>query len=369
MAKKKTAAVSNWLDTAEEVPRENTVAFVDRSKRQRFYRRFIVAAIILLPISLGTNVLAFGQMNRGAAVVVEQFTPSAEGKAAAILAVRAWLAQDISPLPGGGFFVSWDGADLVIKPVQTEAQSKSNPVPAFDIEIHHFTVVDGTGLTYSTDVSVAIDPESGAHVMSSPSAIPNAPATDGGSAAGAGPWFGLSSAAPPKSVTDAITAWAKVYTSGDPDALRLAVQDSDGQHTYVPLSNVADHSITVTRSAFLPDSNAEPGTPVISSSKMIVQVTLSIRWVGAAIPQPGDKAPSITLDLLILNADGAAPIVVAWGGPGSGPTLTAYVNALNGRSIGSAGEVADTTETDSPNPTSTPTSTPTGGPDSLEGDQ
>jgi len=357
MAKKTTPATSNWLDNAEEVPRANTVAHVDRSKRQRFYRRFIVATIVLLPLSLGTNLLMFGQIGAGSATVAEQFAADPEGKAAAILAVEEWLAQEISPLPAGGRLVSWDGADLVVKPVQTETQAKNNPLPAFDIETHHFTLVDGTGVTYSTDVAVAIDPKSGAHVMSSPSAIPNAPATDGGSASGAGPWFGITSSTPTSSVTDAVSAWAKVYTSGDPNALRLAVQDDDGQHTYVPLSNVASQSITITRSAYLPDGDAEPGAAVAKSSKMIVQVTLAIQWVGTEAPKSGEKTPTITLDLLVSNAGGAAPIVVAWGGPGAGPTLTAYENALTGRTVATS---AGTTQTTSP--------TPTGGPDSIEGD-
>jgi hypothetical protein len=366
MAKKPKPSTLNWLDDAEEVPRANTVAAVDRSKRQRFYRRFITATIILLPMSLGVNVLMYGQVGAGNAVVAEQFVPDPEGKAAAIIAVEEWLAQEISPLPGGGRIVSWDSAELVVKPAQTNAESKSNPLPAFNIETHHFTLVDGTGVTYRTDVAVAIDAATGAHVMSSPSAIPNALAGDGGSAAGASPWFGLTSATAPSSVQDAVSAWAKVYTSGDPNALRLAVQDDDGQHTYVPLSNVTNQTVVITRSAYLPTTGQTSGAAPAKNAQMVVQVTLAIQWSGVAEPQSGAKIPTITLDLLVSNAGGAAPIVVAWGGPGSGPTLTAYINALTGRSSESAQVV-----TPAPSETAAaenPTDTPTGGPDSTEGD-
>tara|TARA_R110002051_G_scaffold60546_9_gene110901 strand:- start:14897 stop:16012 length:1116 start_codon:yes stop_codon:yes gene_type:complete len=371
MAKKNTAATSNWLDNAEEVPRVNTVAAIDRSKRQRFYRRFIIATIVLLPISLVTNVLTFGQIGTGQVEASAQYVANSEAKAAAIIAVEDWLAEEISPLPAGGRLVSWDGADLVVKPVQTDAESKKNPVPDFDIETHHFTVVDGTGVTYSADVAVAIDPATGAHVMSSPSIIPNAPSADGGSVSGSAPWFGLSTATPPNSVTDAVSAWAKVYTGGEPNALRLAVQDDNGDHTYVPLSNVASQSVAITRAAYLPDEGADAGAQPSKTSKMIVQVTLTVQWEGTREPKSGEKLPTITLDLLVSNAGGAAPFVVAWGGPGSGPTLTPQINALTGRTVGTSAEVStdegtsdeDTSDSDTPEPAAT------GGPDSIEGDE
>jgi hypothetical protein len=157
-----------------------------------------------------------------------------------------------------------------------------------------------------------------------------------------------------------------VYTSGDPNALRLAVQDDDGQHTYVPLSNVTNQTVVITRSAYLPTTGQTSGAAPAKNAQMVVQVTLAIQWSGVAEPQSGAKIPTITLDLLVSNAGGAAPIVVAWGGPGSGPTLTAYINALTGRSSESAQVV-----TPAPSETAAaenPTDTPTGGPDSTEGD-
>ena len=68
---------------------------------------------------------------------------------------------------------------------------------------------------------------------------------------------------------------------------------------------------------------------------MAVEVNLDITWADQpANRQTGNdqsvsanpQGPQTTLDLLVERAHTAAPVVIAWGPPGSGPTLTAHQN-------------------------------------------
>lgn len=326
---KKAAAPSNWLDGAVEVPRREAPVGRDLSKRQRFYRRAIKAAIVLLPLSLLTNIFILGSniSTPSPQVSVEQVDPAA--RAAATIAVQAWLDSPVSPVPGIGQILSWDGAETMARPEQTEAQAQRNPLPDYDLQIHSFTIRDGLGATYVASIQVGVDPIAGALAFGTPSLMPVA-ITDTSAFSNSTPWMGLLVTTAPDAVSGAITAWANAFTSGDPDALRLAVQDENGKHTYVPLFNVAGHDVTVSRAAYL----TEPGASVnATSTRMVVQVKLTVQWVGAAKPTSLSQAPTITYDVLVERVGTGAPVVVAWGNPGAGATFTAYQNAQSGRAI------------------------------------
>ena len=329
---KKKITSTNWLDTAIEVPRDNAPSNRDRSKRQRFYRRFIVAAVILLPVSLGTNMLILGSIVNRPTVQSSPDQVDPATRAVATLAVQNWLNTPISPVPGVGQIISWDGATVQEKPVQTAQQAQQNQLPKYDIEIHTFTIADSFGSTYVASIQVAVDPLAGALAFGTPSLLPVA-AVNASAFSTANPWIGLSTSSAPETVVGAVVAWANAFTSGDADALRLAVQDENGQHSYVPLFNVIDHTVVVTRGAYLPEPGADPGAPVVKSTRMVVQIQLLVQWAGAKSPTSSDKLPVITYDLLVEKVSGGAPVVVAWGSPGAGNTFTAYQNALSGRAI------------------------------------
>lgn len=353
---KNTKPVTNWLDGAVETPRPDVAANKDRTKRQRFYRRFIVFAIIALPFSLVGNFLSYGAISNNTVAPSPEQTYSPEGKNAAILAVQSWLEQPFAPLPGGGRLVSWDAGERVPKPQLTEQQQNSTPLPSYDFELHTLTVVDGLGSTYEAQVQVAVSDQLGAVVLSTPSLLPKA-TPDTSKVSGASPWFGASPVTSPDAVNTAIQAWAAAYTSGDPDKLRLTVQDDNGSHTYVPLYNVADADVSVVTAGRLPDENGSvSGKP----KTLLVQVKLAIRWVGQAEPGPGDKLATITYDLLVTKASTAAPQVVAWGGAGTAPSLEPYANALSGRAVAAPGTVPD-----QPKPTDNPSPAATDSPDSA----
>lgn len=340
-----------WLTEAEEVPRAKVTANKDLEKRQRFYRIVVTSAIVLLPLSLLTNVVEYGNAAHKSAVPVSAQKVNTDAKAAAILAVQSWLAQTPSPVAGVGKMLSWDGATPVAKPTQTAEQKQSNPLPPYSLEIDHFTIVDGQGVTYHADVQVAYDPARGTQVIGAPDLTPIA-ASDTSSWVSSTPWFGLSSATAPQAATAAVDAWAKAFTGGDSDALRIAVGDGDSSHSYVPLQNVVSESAHITYSAYLPVNGVGPTQANPHTSRLLAQVELSLQWAGQPQPQSGQKLPLVTYDVILDKADTAAPVVVAWGGAGTGPTLKPFSNALTGRTGTSASATAPTA---TPGPTDVPT--------------
>ena len=76
-------------------------------------------------------------------------------------------------------------------------------------------------------------------------------------------------------------------------------------------------------------------TLVGQSGSAALRVDLNLDWATAAPPtqepvadSPDTLRPPVTFDVLVTGADTAAPRVVAWGGPGTGPTLVPYGNAV-----------------------------------------
>jgi hypothetical protein len=78
---------------------------------------------------------------------------------------------------------------------------------------------------------------------------------------------------------------------------------------------------------------------VLDPTTMAVRVELAITWpsaeptsqtAGPTTPpaEPPDAAARVAFDVLVTGADTAAPRVVAWGGPGTGPELTPFRNAV-----------------------------------------
>ena len=127
--------------------------------------------------------------------------------------------------------------------------------------------------------------------------------------------------------------WLAAYTSGSDAALHLAVGDPNPAHTYVALSGVRQASYTVLAAAPV-------GKP--ADGDLAVEISLSLVWDHEHVASPNlsdaalagtsgtssSPAPQTTMDLLVAHASSAAPIVVAWGSPGSGPSLRPYENAI-----------------------------------------
>lgn len=324
--KPKTTSPANWLDDAVDVPREGLEVYKDRTKATKRWRLFLRASVFLLPLSLLSVALLAAQQLNPPVEDIAADTVVSDGKAAAVLAVEQWVGGAVSPLAAGGEVLSWDGYDVVERPAQTEQQKSQNPLPEWDLEIHHFTVADGLGVVYAADVQVAVGDELGAAAISTPTLLPR-PLADTSALGTAKPWLGLASTQAPDPVLTAINSWADAFTGGDPDALRVNVQDDDGSRSYVPLYNVASHTVAVRDAAFLRDAENR------ETNRMVVQVQLAVQWLGSEPLRDGQQRPQITYDLLVTRADSGAPVVVAWGAAGTGPSLSAFDNAIEGRAV------------------------------------
>lgn len=349
----------NWDVTDEEVPRIGLPDAELLARRQRWYRRLVWSSVVLAPLALLTVIVVAGSSHaKPVAPARPALSVTSPGRTVATQALDAWLAQTPSPLPGA-VVLSWDGARTIAPAPQPKVKGGafggpggSGTISLWSTEVDTFTLVvpapkpttgaqakPATATVYKASVAVALDPHGGGGVsMGGPSLIrePHLPTSEWYTG---GPWSGIKSTSTVSgSVQQAINGWLSAYTSGSPSALSLATGDTDSSHVYVPLSGVRSATDTVIASA----PRSAPNGPVIGTGQSsrsaapataeIVQVALDIVWNGQAIPttrpQGQTAAPKTTMDLLVERADTAAPVVVAWGAPGTGPELRPYQNAL-----------------------------------------
>jgi len=332
----------DWTVEDEEVPRAGRPDGIRLAKRQRLYRRVVWSTVVLTPLALLSLIVVAGSRAPTApaavhTVVNENTSP---GRTAATQELNAWLAETPSPLPNATV-VSWDGAISVPSvpppPGTTTGSAGEAPWPA---EIDTFTLEvpqpasssqpsgPPTYTVYKAGIEVALAPGGGAVALGGPS-ITKEPPAPSASADPSGPWPGISSTTTVSSpVSQAIQGWLSAYTSGNASSLELSVGDPDAAHAYIPLSGVSSATDTVTAAASRP-GGAE-----------IVEVTLNILWNGESAsttaPADGVTPPQTTMDLLVERATTAAPVVVAWGPPGSGPTLKPYGNAVSASALAAA---------------------------------
>lgn len=332
-SRKAPQSASSWLGQVEEQPVRKAPGNQDLERRQRWYRIVIWSCVILMPLSLLTVVVALNKDVTADTSTASSQTVNAEAKAAAVLAVRTWMNQSPSPLLGGDY-IGWVGFTHVEKPEQTAEQETTSPLPDYEVEVHSFTVRDKQGVVYTVEVQVAIDPAKGTQVIGEPSLMPVG-ASDTSNWVVGTPWFGMPSANIPEAISEAAKAWGSAYASGDSNKLRLAVGDPKAEHSYVPLQNVARVEATVSSAAWLNPSDDGNGS---ATDQMIARVQLSILWAGQSAPENGSPLPTLTFDVLVDKASTASPVIVAWGGPGDGPTLERYGQALVGRTGGDSAQ-------------------------------
>ena len=320
---RRAVSASSWLTDTEERPRPGALSGARIRRRARVFRVYLWAAAGLCPLLL----LAL------LAVLTAPAAPAppgrsdevSPGRAAATGRVLDWLAGPDPGLPGGRLLL-FSGAHLVGTPTSDDTGGD----PAVSVEVDAFVVVDDRGNTFTAAVQVAVDGHGRAAVLSGPSLTP-LPQPDQDLARNAGPWPGRASVQPTAPVTAAVRVWATAFTSGDPAALRLSVGDPDPGRGYLPLTGVAGARTTV------------GSATVLDAATVVVRVELAVTWAAAAAGEttaaapagtadPGSAAgvapPVVGFDVLVTGADGAAPRVVAWGGPGTGPELTPFQNAV-----------------------------------------
>ncbi|WP_159600029.1 hypothetical protein [Agromyces humi] len=340
MAKKNRHSI--WDDT-NLVEAENTRSKPVQSSEtsRRFVRGYTKLATYSFPLVLVMLGVIWTDMPTPEDFVQAEASEQIDspGKAEALLAQDAWLESVPAPLSNGRV-LSWDGFDVVPEPKLDEVVAKAVTTPEYDIELHHFTLVDGAGNRYLSDVAVAVTEKEGATALSTPSLSPIAPAASGWATNGA--WYGLKSATPSDAVRVAVSDWAVAFTSGDAEVLGQRVGDEAENHEYMPLYGVASVEANVVSAASVPV--VEDGTVSDAKPKQLVaQVELKLTWLGPdgkpqeSVVGGGHGNSVITYDVLINAANTKAPKVVAWGGPGTGTSLKEYQNAVVDRELTEAG--------------------------------
>lgn len=326
-----------WDDELEELPRAGTKDAKWVGRRSRIFRWWLWASILLFPIGM---IAAVGAQTaaRNARDTADELsavrTEQAASKAVATAAVEDWLSSTPPPVPGGKI-LTWEGATVSEVPVDEQA-SNAEEVSGVTIELNSFVVADRSGAQYRVEVPVAVDERGGSVVTAVPSLIPlSGPIADDWSTLDV--WPGLSETRLGEDALAVLDSWVAAYTSGDPRALRLAVGDDNGDHQYQPLTGVHYSDIEPVAAATV--SEDDP-------SILVVRVRVGVVWEredgkytdsdGEPLDLDGDTPVGISnvanfeLDLLVERADTASPVVVAWGGPGSGPLLERYANAVSG---------------------------------------
>lgn len=352
MAKKKTPKGTpndDWVDLLDEGGRSEVVEQMPKSRLNKLLKPYMWVATVALVPMLFLGIGTISNMNNQieevqTAVANQQIGASSQGRAVATIAIENWLAQPQPPLPGGRI-LSWDGSRAVQRSERVDENNQDvSAKDKFESEINTFTLVDEYHRLWTASVLVKIDPRGGAKAEGGPSLMPKVSSATDGWEEGS-PWPGIES--DPSVLTDplktAVNTWAEAFTSGDPSRLTVAVGDPDNSHVYVPMSGIQSVEVNVT-------DGATQAYGV--GSVVIAQVQLDILWAGQSPPQSGStrNTVSTTFDVLVDKADTASPLVVAWGAPGSGPTLVKYTNAVTGRPV-------DQPATPVPTPSASPSAT------------
>jgi hypothetical protein len=340
-----------WADhNVAEKPAKNSEAVRLSERWVRTIRGYTKLSVWAFPVMAIIMLVIYTETGNTTVAETQTITNqvNSPGKDAAIIAANTWIESVPAPILGGKI-LSWNGFDLQPKVTVADSLKRDVTTPEYDVEIHHFTVIDNRGQQYTSDVAVAVSAVNGAIALGTPSLNPIAPSATGW--AGSGAWYGLERAPQPDAVTAAITAWARAFVSGDPDELRLAVGDNDPSHSYVPLTGVTSVVPSIVAVAAVPVLRSDGTKSDAPATQLVVQIQLRIIWketnqvayetdadgipiIPDSVQTRGDSL--ITYDLIIDRADGAAPQIVAWGGAGSGQQLTPYSNAVIDREITAA---------------------------------
>lgn len=305
----------DWWDEPDTLP---VVVDPNRGKaRRRVITIYLWVSAILFPfliftvIVLGVRTLSPPTSSAGSG---NDLTVTREA-AQAQVEVEKWLAKVPSPLPGGRV-VAYTGS--VSKPAE---QRDGRDTEQRTLTTYSFVLADPQGKMFDTSIQL-VSGASGAVALAQPALVPILPPAVDAAGQGEWPWPGVNSMPAAPEYAQAVNAWAKAYTGGDPAALKLAVGDPAANRFYMPLAGVTFTEVSVGQVGAVwaedQDRAQEP-----KPRQALLRVTVSAVWTS----QPAaTQNPTLTYDLLLDRADTAAPAVVAWGPPGT--ELKPYSNAV-----------------------------------------
>lgn len=321
MARKRSPRPPTLWDEAEEVPRAGIPSTVTLERRMKWGRRVIWAVVVAFPFVVISLFVTASSLKSATDLTPEVVEVDADARAAAMTAVTDWLTGDAAPVVGG-VLVSWDEATTMPAFVPRSSDGATS-AEAADRQVHALTARDDAGMRYRVEVLVATNSVGEVAVIGTPSLLPVAPSSQW--AAGVSPWPNHRTTTAPDPVGTAVGAWVEAFTSGDPAKLRLTVGDPDPAHAYMPMTGAVGADHEVTSAAWVLDGAGE------QTDTLLVQVRVRFDWPDVDNRKSGRAGA--TYDLLVQGADSAAPRVVAWGGPGTGPVLEPFGNAVVGREL------------------------------------
>lgn len=319
---KATPVQDDWL-----VQEDIRTDVVDPSKvhqRAKWLRRSIFAGPVVAVVALGLVASVNNQMGElgtkvdGMNSEVSMETP---GKNVAMIALNDWLTSPSKPLPNANV-LSWDGKKTLAEYALVADPDTGEMVESLGREAHKFTLVNGTGLVYTSTVITVDAPGRGAKVLGTPSLLPKIP--DASESLVATTWTSLEAGTSTEHIQTAVDAWTSAYTSGDPAALRQAVGDPTATNSYMPMMQVKKATTIV--------NEVGVSEELTEADRAVVNVTMTVLWDGAT-EKSDTSLPTVSFDLLVDKASTASPVVVSWSAGGLGEDLLPYQNAATSLNI------------------------------------
>ncbi len=309
---RKNAQVVDWFDdpSLREVPNPKSPGIFTLARKQKWFHRAVIADIVVAPLILLLILFSVLGGSKGSPLSSTNSNPLINpGVYQGQVAIQQWLNGKPSPLPGGHIVGFYD-----IVPIHAPSTS-TPPTPNYEIASY---IVLANGTFYKVSVEEQIT-GSTASVISDPYLSVTATSTTvpGSTPTVSSPWPGIATSPVPSSgsLQQSVQGWANAFTSGSSSTLALSIGDPNQGDHYTPLHGVSQVSSTI--EFYAPTNKA--GTTAIA------EVNLAITWNGE---KPTTNS-NYTFDILIERPLSAAPVVVAWGPPGSGPSLTPYQNATS----------------------------------------
>lgn len=347
---------SPW-DDAQAVPRSDIPIGRRGARRARLTRWAVYALLIwggFASLFIVTDQVN-KTLNEPSTTSQAAALSSSPGQGEAQVAVNAWISDQAE---NGGLtgasLIGWAGSDEL--PALSDSKTSAYS--------HTFTVnTDNLGVVEVEQI-VFEDKASGAVTASSEA--PSITANDSGEPVQEPEttWAGYESAETDTGIDSAITSWARAYTSGDSESVRLAMRDPSTSHTYPTLENVGAVQVNVTDVATRTvEDGASQKEKDQAASEGIARVEITVVWSdgetssdqaaasdgGGDVPSEqagasdgGGEMPSVlqdsddaapengttfTMDVRMTGMTSGTPTVTAWGSSGTGPGLTDYENA------------------------------------------
>lgn len=301
---------------------------VTRETRGNIVRWELAAIVIIL---LG---IFYYVMNPVKSTIV---TPGTDldpmGKTQAWALTEEWLKD--KPLGDDARIVSWNGSTGLTM------MDGSKP---FKVRVHKLIVDSALGW-WQVDTTVRDDGELAEFPSPTRIEVPNAASPNS-----SGAWSDtLQDLTPSEAVDTLVTKWGQALIGDDNDLLTVVMKDPDPNAEYQSLALGTANSVSTGKGAYLNRGKVDRNDNV--SDMAVVRATILMNG-----RDQNSKQTSIGFDLLIQDPDGS-PRILAWGAPGTGPTLKEYSNRVSGKPVdmtnqdgngvtgGNSGGVGKTTDT------------------------